>query len=308
MTDPVDRAGWSCTLPFRVRFDEAGPDGLLRTSSLLRYAQDLASYHSADRGFDRAWYAERGLAWLARAAVVTVLAPVVHGTALSGTTRVVGERRVWARRRTEFSDTAGVLVAWTHVDWVLLDGRGGPTRIPPAFEGAFGTPKADFPLGRVKLDPPPAETARLAFHVRPQELDPMDHVNNAVYADWLDEVVAAPVGRRRSARSRASCASSTRGPRSRPRPSSARRGCRPAPGPAACRTRRDSSSCGRASKPAAASPRTSQPSDRTSVLGPGGTCIGAPGRDEGGARSNRTHDDERVMASPGPLAHAPPIG
>ena len=194
MTDPVDRAGWSCTLPFRVRFDEAGPDGLLRTSSLLRYAQDLASYHSADRGFDRAWYAERGLAWLARAAVVTVLAPVVHGTALSGTTRVVGERRVWARRRTEFSDTAGMLVAWTHVDWVLLDGRGGPTRIPPAFEGAFGTPKADFPLGRVKLDPPPAETARLAFHVRPQELDPMDHVNNAVYADWLDEVVASAGG------------------------------------------------------------------------------------------------------------------
>jgi acyl-ACP thioesterase len=24
-------------------------------------------------------------------------------------------------------------------------------------------------------------------HVRPQELDPMDHVNNAVYADWVDE-------------------------------------------------------------------------------------------------------------------------
>ena len=46
MTDPVDRTGWRCTLPFRVRFDEAGPDGLLRTSSLLRYAQDLASHHS----------------------------------------------------------------------------------------------------------------------------------------------------------------------------------------------------------------------------------------------------------------------
>ena len=33
-----------CSVEFRVRFDEAGPDGLLRTSSLLRYAQDLASY------------------------------------------------------------------------------------------------------------------------------------------------------------------------------------------------------------------------------------------------------------------------
>ena len=194
MTHPTDEAGWSCTLPFRVRFDEAGPDGLLRTSSLLRYAQDLASFHSAARGFDRAWYAERGLAWLARAAVVTILAPIVHGGALSGTTRVVGERRVWARRRTEFTDDAGELVAWTHVDWVLLDGRGGPTRIPPAFDGAFGTPKADFPLGRVALGPAPTDAARLAFRVRPQELDPMDHVNNAVYADWLDEAVASAGG------------------------------------------------------------------------------------------------------------------
>ena len=186
--------GRTCTLPFRVRFDEAGPDGLLRTSSLLRYAQDLASFHSAAQGFDRAWYAERGLAWLARAAVVTVLAPVVHGTALSGTTRVVGERRVWARRRTEFVDGDERLVAWTHVDWVLLDGRGAPTRIPPEFEGAFGTPKADFPLGRVALGSAPGSAARLEFAVRPQELDPMDHVNNAVYADWLDEGVAVAGG------------------------------------------------------------------------------------------------------------------
>jgi len=187
-------AGRTCSLPFRVRFDEAGPDGLLRTSSLLRYAQDLASFHSAALGFDRAWYAERGLAWLARAAVVAVVAPIVHGTALSGTTQVVGERRVWARRRTEFVDSADRLVAWTHVDWVLLDRRGAPTRIPPAFDVAFGTPKADFPLGRVALEAAPGSAARLEFRVRPQELDPMDHVNNAVYADWIDEAVGAAGG------------------------------------------------------------------------------------------------------------------
>ena len=63
----------TCSAPYRVRFDEAAPDGLLRTSVLLRYAQDLAWYHSAERGFDRAWYAERGLTWLARAAEVAVL-------------------------------------------------------------------------------------------------------------------------------------------------------------------------------------------------------------------------------------------
>ena len=57
MTDPTARGlAVAAPSPYRVRFDEAGPDGNLRTSTLLRYAQDLAWYHSAQRGFTRAWY------------------------------------------------------------------------------------------------------------------------------------------------------------------------------------------------------------------------------------------------------------
>lgn len=181
----------SCSAPYRVRFDEADPDGLLRTSVLLRYAQDVAWHHSATRGFDRAWYAERGLAWLVRTAEVAMLAPIAVGSDLVGTTRVVGWRRVWARRRTEFHDPAGRLLAWTHIDWVLLDARGAPTRIPAEFEPVFGAPTATFGLGRVALEEPPDDAHQLRFVVRPQELDPMAHVNNAVYADWLEEAVIA---------------------------------------------------------------------------------------------------------------------
>ncbi len=184
----------ACSAPYRVRFDEAGPDGLLRTSVLLRYAQDLAWYHSAQRGFDRAWYAERRLAWLVRAAEVGVLAPVRVGAELVGTTRVVGGRRVWARRRTEFQDADGSLVAWVHIDWVLLDARGTPTRIPPEFAVAFGALSATFGLARVDLGAAPLDAAPTTHTVRPQELDPMDHVNNAVYADWLEEQVIAAGG------------------------------------------------------------------------------------------------------------------
>jgi acyl-ACP thioesterase len=186
---PPDR----CAAPYRVRFDEAGPDGTLRTSSLLRYAQDLAWFHSDRRGFTRSWYAERGLAWLARAAEVAVLAPIRVGDELTGTTRVVGWRRVWARRRTDFTDAVGELVGWTHVDWVLLGERGRPTRIPPEF-ASFGSAEATFPLARVDLGALPPATASADFVVRPQELDPMDHVNNAVYADWLDERIIAAGG------------------------------------------------------------------------------------------------------------------
>jgi acyl-CoA thioesterase FadM len=183
---------WSA--PYRVRFDEAGPDGLLRTSVLLRYAQDVAWHHSTVRGYDRAWYWERGLAWLVRAARVTVDLPAAVGTELVGTTKVVGWRRVWARRGTEFRDATGALVATAQIDWVLLDARGAPTRIPAEFEPVFGAANGRLGLARVDLGAVPADARQIHFAVRPQELDPMAHVNNAVYADWLEEAVAQADG------------------------------------------------------------------------------------------------------------------
>lgn len=180
---------WSA--PYRVRFDEAGPDGLLRTSVLLRYAQDVAWHHSTVRGYDRAWYAERGLAWLVRTAEVTIAAAIPVGTELVGTTRVVGWRRVWARRHTTFVDASGSTVATVQIDWVLLDARGAPTRIPAEFEPVFGAASSAVGLARVAPGDPPAMARQSTITVRPQELDPMAHVNNAVYADWLEEAVIA---------------------------------------------------------------------------------------------------------------------
>lgn len=184
-----DRTPDTCSVPYRVRFDEAGPDGFLRTSVLLRYAQDVAWHHSASRGFGRAWYAERGLTWLVRAAEVTVLEHVEVGSEIVGTTQVVGWRRVWARRRTDFRDPDGHAVALVQIDWVLLDRTGAPTRIPTEFDAVFAAPVVSSGLVRVGLEPAPAVSAHRSFDVRPQELDPMGHVNNAVYADWLDEAV-----------------------------------------------------------------------------------------------------------------------
>src|SRR5207247_6493647 len=87
---------------YRVRFDEAGPDGRLRTSGFMRYAQDLAWQHSAELGFGRAWYAERGLTWLVRAAELMIVASPEMGSTVGARTAIVGIRRVFARRRGEF--------------------------------------------------------------------------------------------------------------------------------------------------------------------------------------------------------------
>jgi acyl-CoA thioesterase FadM len=194
------RAGLSATSPtdhetaYRVRFDEAGPDGVLRTSGLMRFAQDLAWLHSTALGFGREWYAERGLTWLVRAAELEILAAIPMGSTVAARTEVVGMRRVFARRRGEFRLADGRVAAWVNTDWVLIDARGALTRIPPVFIEMFGGVGLEGSIGRLDLAVTPADVSHHTLSVRPHELDPMGHANNAVYLDWLEEAVASSGG------------------------------------------------------------------------------------------------------------------
>jgi len=176
---------------YRVRFDEAGADGRIRTGSLLRYAQDIAWRHSEDLGFDRRWYTDQGRWWVVRSVDLEVLAPIPMGSLLRLATAVIGHRRIWARRRGEFRLSDGRLAAVTMVDWVLLDDGGRILRIPADFGVVFPNPELDGEILRVPLAPTPRDATEIDLRVRPQDLDPMGHVNNAVYLDWIEEVVAA---------------------------------------------------------------------------------------------------------------------
>ena len=175
---------------YRVRFDEAGPDGSMRTSSLLRYAQDIAWRHSERAGFDRAWYAERGFGWVVRGVGLELGVPVPMGHTLRLSTAVIGHRRVWARRLCECRLATGELAARVTTDWVLLDARGRIVRIPEAFGLVFENPEISDDILRVpRVAGPPSSDLPLV--VRGRDLDPLDHVNNAVYLDWLVEALDA---------------------------------------------------------------------------------------------------------------------
>jgi acyl-ACP thioesterase len=187
---PVDGVDNGYLAGYRVRFDEAGPDGNLRTSALLRYAQDVAWRHSEQLGFDRDWYRRRGLGWVVRGVELELDAAIPLGTTLRVSTAVVGHRRIWARRLGECRFADGRIAARITTDWVLLDGRGRIVRIPDDFGVAFANPEVKSEILRV-----PAETgdpaARHRLTVRPTDLDPVDHVNNAIYVDWLEEAIEA---------------------------------------------------------------------------------------------------------------------
>jgi acyl-ACP thioesterase len=174
--------------PYRVRFDEAGPDGILRSSGLLRFAQDIAWLHSEQAGFGRRWYAEHGLTWLVRGAELDILEHVQYGSRLTVSTEVVGFRRVWARRRSEFTLDGGERpVAIAIIDWVLLNRAGRPARVPAEIVQLFDSQaRTTFTPLDVQLPATPADAWRGQLTVRHGELDPMGHVNNAAYIDYVD--------------------------------------------------------------------------------------------------------------------------
>jgi acyl-ACP thioesterase len=197
---------------YRIRFDEAGPDARIRTSALLRYAQDVAWRHSEALGFDRPWYLQRGRWWVVRAVDLEVLAPSAMGRTLRVSTAVAGHRRIWARRLADArvadgrlanrrlanerlaeadlpGDPAMPLAARIVTDWVMLDDVGRLVRIPSDFGLSFTNPELRGEIVRVA----PLDAAALGhgseirFSVRPHDLDPMGHVNNAAYLDWVEE-------------------------------------------------------------------------------------------------------------------------
>ena len=188
--DPADRS--VARVAYRARFDECGPDTVARPSALMRWAQDVAWIHSERLGFGREWYADRGLAWVVRALELVLLGAVPMASTVDVETRVVGLRRVMARRRTDVLAADGSLVARILNDWVMTDvRRAAPARVPEDFPALFRVPPEGYEPIRVPLPPTPAEALRLPVVARPHELDPMAHVNNAAYLDWLDEAIGA---------------------------------------------------------------------------------------------------------------------
>ncbi|HEX7950224.1 MAG TPA: acyl-ACP thioesterase domain-containing protein [Candidatus Limnocylindrales bacterium] len=177
---------------YRVRFDEAGPDEAIRTSVLLRYSTDVAWRHSEALGFDRRWYLERGRWWVVRSVDLEVVAAVPLGRTLRVSTAVVGHHRIWARRLADARLGDGSLAARIVTDWVILDDRGRPVRIPEDFGLGFTSPELPGDILRVELPAWASEPAsEIRFAVRPHDLDPMGHANNATYLDWIEEALLA---------------------------------------------------------------------------------------------------------------------
>ena len=174
---------------FRVRSYECDANGHVNNAVYQQYLEDGATCASAALGFPMAWYAARGETWFLRAVRISYLQPCRANDELTLTTWISSRQRVRSNRQYEVARGDGATVLRATAEWVYVDlNTGRPRSIPTELtsECIHETPDNVEPL---KLTAPTADGRVFTWRhdVRRYELDVNQHVNNAVYLNWLEE-------------------------------------------------------------------------------------------------------------------------
>jgi len=164
--------------------------GELKVAALLGLLEQAAIEASIDAGFDAEWYAREQRIWIIHRTRLQRLVPVGGGDRISVETTVSDCRRVRSLRRYAVHRGA-VEIARATTDWVYCDSvTGRPARVAEALQREFlpeGAAVVALPRAPAIRTDPPAEAVAHDLIVQPSHLDHVTHVNNAVYASFLED-------------------------------------------------------------------------------------------------------------------------
>jgi acyl-CoA thioester hydrolase len=175
---------------FKVRHYECDAYGHMNNAVYLRYMQEAGIEAAAVVGFDPQWHESEGRTWLPRRTEIEYLRPLQVGDQVEVRTWVRGFRRVFCRREYEFRKIGEEdIIAQAQTDWVFLErSRLMPATIPGEIKSAFVpeisretlVPRIKFP----EPPPPPEGIFKIQRPVEWQDIDSMQHLNNAAYLDY----------------------------------------------------------------------------------------------------------------------------
>lgn len=180
------------TAQYRVHVYEIDAYGELTTAGTIRFLQQTASDATAAIGFPLEWYEQAGTVWLIRRTTFERLAPAVYDDRLRVRTWVTDMRRVRSERAYEVTRVRDdALLARASTDWVYVDiARGLPARVPRALQEALMPEGISMATRRPEPWPlPPPHAHHSPRRVELAHLDSVAHVNNAKYADYLEQDV-----------------------------------------------------------------------------------------------------------------------
>lgn len=180
-----------------MRSYESDAWGYLPTSDILRYLEQSAVAAADDAGYGNGFHRRNNSAWVIRRMTLLVPTPVRPGEGIELATWISSFARVRGGREYRVRNANGESVATALAEWVYINRTTfAPMALPPEVDADFDPPGA--PVGT--YEPPAIEAsddAQAPFEhtvrrtVQWHECDSMGHVNNANYADWLDDAMLA---------------------------------------------------------------------------------------------------------------------
>ncbi len=180
---PVPERGRRFAAERRVRLSDVDPRSALRFDAIARYLQDIATDDADDGGLDARF------GWVVRRTLVDVRRPAALRERLELTTFCTGSGRSWAERRTSISGGRGAAIETVSL-WVQVDLRTGrPAALGDNFHEIYREAAGERQVStRLSLAGPPDDATARPWTVRRVDLDPFDHVNNAVHWAVFEEI------------------------------------------------------------------------------------------------------------------------
>lgn len=194
LDDPLDieppETGRRYTHRRRVHLADGSPKGRARLDALARMLQDVSDEDTTDAGF------APSEPWVVRRVDMRVTEFPVFRDVVTVTTWCSGIGGRWAERRVRIEgDEVGRVDA--AVLWVHLDRSGRPARLPDRFDSLYGEAAGGRKVrARLQHDARPRDGVAAAFPLRFTDIDMMDHVNNAVSWEPVEEALAGRAGLR----------------------------------------------------------------------------------------------------------------
>ncbi|MBI4787088.1 MAG: hypothetical protein HY782_08590 [Chloroflexi bacterium] len=180
------------TTVFHVRGYELREDGRIGHATFVQWFEEAAIQASAALGYDLAKYHALNAAWVIRDLDVEFLDSPRYGEPVEVTTWVSDFRRIRSHREYQARRAnGGELLARGRAEWIFLDLQTmRPRRLSPEMVASFETNSIpalepmDWPAFESGESLGQWEATRC---VQNYEIDQMQHVNNVVYLNWIEQ-------------------------------------------------------------------------------------------------------------------------
>lgn len=169
----------------RVTMADVTPTGRVRFDALARMLQDVSDEDTTDAGFPPDEY------WVVRRVDIGVAAFPAFRSEVEVLTWCSGSGGRWAERRVRITEEGGPGRVDAAVLWVHLDRQGRPARLPDRFHDVYAEAcRGRRVRARLQHEPVPDGLPTTPFPLRSTDFDVLEHVNNAVSWEPVEEALS----------------------------------------------------------------------------------------------------------------------